>query len=62
MIIECGCDEAGRGSGAAEVYVGAVVLDPKHPIEGLADSKKLSARKREALSAEIKLYALSWCI
>ncbi|MBF0507085.1 MAG: ribonuclease HII [Nitrospirae bacterium] len=62
MIIECGCDEAGRGSCAAEVYVGAVVLDPKRPIEGLADSKKLSARKREVLSEEIKLYALSWCI
>ncbi len=62
MLIECGCDEAGRGSGAAEVYVGAVILDPKRPIEGLADSKKLSARRREALSEEIKLYALSWCI
>jgi len=62
MIIECGCDEAGRGAGAAEVYVGAVILDPEHLIEGLADSKKLSARKREALSEEIKLYALSWCI
>jgi ribonuclease HII len=62
MIIECGCDEAGRGAGAAEVYVGAVVLNPERPIEGLADSKKLSSRKREALSEEIKLYALSWCI
>ncbi len=62
MVLECGCDEAGRGAGAAEVYVGAVVLNPERPIEGLADSKKLSARKREALSEEIKLYALSWCI
>jgi len=62
MIIECGCDEAGRGAGAAEVYVGAVILNPERPIEGLADSKKLSACKREALSGEIKLYALSWCI
>ncbi|MGO9014097.1 MAG: ribonuclease HII [Dissulfurispiraceae bacterium] len=62
MIIECGCDEAGRGAGAAEVYVGAVILDPEHRIEGLADSKKLSAGRRETLSEEIKLYALSWCI
>ncbi len=62
MIIECGCDEAGRGAGAAEVYVGAVVLDPEHPIEGLADSKKLSAGRREVLSEAIKLYALDWCI
>ncbi|MGD0282181.1 MAG: ribonuclease HII [Dissulfurispiraceae bacterium] len=62
VIIECGCDEAGRGAGAAEVYVGAVVLDPEHPIEGLADSKKLSAGRREVLSEAIKLYALDWCI
>jgi len=62
MIIECGCDEAGRGAGAAEVYVGAVILDPEHRIEGLADSKKLSADRREILYEEIKLYALSWCI
>lgn len=62
MIIECGCDEAGRGAGAAEVYVGAVILNPEHPIKGLADSKKLTARKREILSEEIKLYALCWSI
>ena len=62
MIIECGCDEAGRGSGAAEVYAAAVILDPGRPIIGLADSKKLTAARREALSGEIKLYALSWCI
>jgi ribonuclease HII len=62
MIIECGCDEAGRGAGAAEVYVGAVILDPERPIDGLADSKKLSAGRREVLSEEIKLYALSWCV
>lgn len=58
----CGCDEAGRGAGAAEVYVGAVILDPNRPIKGLADSKKLAAPKREALSEEIKAYALSWYI
>ncbi len=62
MILECGCDEAGRGAGAAEVYVGAVILNPERPIEGLADSKKLTARRREALSDQIKLHALSWRI
>jgi len=62
IIIECGCDEAGRGSGVGEIYVGAVILNPEHPIKGLADSKKLTARRREALSEEIKLHAMSWCI
>jgi ribonuclease HII len=62
MIIECGCDEAGRGAGAAEVYVGAVILNPEHPIAGLADSKQLTAHMREHLSREIKRYSLSWCV
>ncbi|MBF0557643.1 MAG: ribonuclease HII [Nitrospirae bacterium] len=62
VLIVCGCDEAGRGAGAAEVYVGAVILNPERPIEGLADSKKLSPQRREILSEEIKLFALSWCI
>lgn len=61
MII-CGCDEVGRGSGAAEIYVCAVILDPSRSISGLADSKKLSAKKREFLAAEIKEKALSLCI
>jgi ribonuclease HII len=60
FTIECGCDEAGRGAGAAEIYVGAVILNPEHPIEGLADSKTLTARERDRLSKEIMLYALSW--
>lgn len=58
----CGCDEAGRGAGAGEVYVGAVILDSACPIQGLADSKKLTARKREILSEEIRLHALAWSI
>jgi ribonuclease HII len=62
FVVECGCDEAGRGAGAAEIYVGAVILNSEHPIAGLADSKKLTARKRETLSEEIKLHALSWRI
>ena len=39
MLLICGCDEVGLGSGAAEVYVCAVILDPGYTIEGLADSK-----------------------
>ena len=62
MIIECGCDETGRGSAVAEIYVAAVILDPLHPIQGLRDSKKLSVKKREFLAKEIKEKALSWCV
>lgn len=61
MII-CGCDEVGRGAGAAEIYVCAVILDPNRPISGLADSKKLSPKKREFLATEIKEKALNFCI
>lgn len=57
-----GVDEAGRGPLAGAVFAAAVMLDPDHPIEGLADSKKLSAAKRETLTEQIKKYALSWCI
>lgn len=49
----CGIDEAGRGPIAGPVYAAAVVLDPKKPIEGLNDSKKLTPKKREALYEEI---------
>jgi len=62
IIVECGCDEAGRGAAAAEVYVAAVILNPDHTIKGLADSKKLSAPKRDILNEEIRLYALNWYI
>ncbi|MBP1764459.1 MAG: Ribonuclease [Firmicutes bacterium] len=61
-MIECGCDEAGRGSAIAEIYVAAVILDPNQPIEGLRDSKKLSVRKREELAEIIKHSALSWSL
>jgi len=45
----CGVDEAGRGPLAGPLAVAAVILDPARPIPGLDDSKKLSAKKREAL-------------
>lgn len=58
----CGVDEAGRGPLAGAVYAAAVILDPENPIHGLADSKKLSEKKREALALEIKQNALAWAI
>ena len=57
-----GVDEAGRGPLVGSVVAAAVILDPDHPIDGLADSKKLSARRRERLSAEIREHALAWAI
>ena len=57
-----GTDEAGRGPLAGDLYAAAVILDPKKPIEGLADSKKLTHKKREALFDEICAKALSWNI
>ena len=58
----CGVDEAGRGPLAGSVYAAAVILDANNPILGLADSKKLSEKKRDFLSAEIKQKALAWGI
>ena len=60
--IIAGIDEAGRGPLAGPVVAAAVILDPRHPIEGLADSKKLSEKKRESLAALIKKYALAYGI
>jgi len=58
----CGVDEAGRGPLAGAVYAAAVVLNPECPILGLADSKKLSEKKRDLLSVEIKQHALAWAV
>lgn len=57
-----GVDEAGRGPLAGPVYAAAVILDPARPIEGLADSKKLTARRREQLALQIQAQALAWHI
>ena len=56
----CGVDEAGRGPWAGPVSAGAVILNPRKPIKGLDDSKKLSAKAREALEVEIQQKALAW--
>ncbi len=61
-VLICGADEAGRGPLAGAVYAAAVILNPDRPIIGLADSKKLSEKKRDLLSVEIKQYALAWAI
>ncbi|MFL6588212.1 MAG: ribonuclease HII [Luteimonas sp.] len=55
-----GVDEAGRGPLAGPVVVAAVILHPKHPIDGLDDSKKLTEKRREALYPQIVERALAW--
>lgn len=60
--IVCGVDEVGRGPLAGPVVAAAVILDPERPIEGLADSKKLSEKKRERLFPKICDRALAWSI
>lgn len=57
-----GVDEAGRGPLAGPVVASAVVLDPRAPISGLADSKKLTAKRRDALAIEIRQHALAWSV
>ncbi len=56
----CGVDEAGRGPWAGPVSAGAVILDPARVPKGLDDSKKLTAKAREALELEIKASAIAW--
>ncbi|HSI42792.1 MAG TPA: ribonuclease HII [Methylotenera sp.] len=62
LPVICGVDEAGRGPLAGAVYAAAVILNPARPIIGLADSKKLTEKKRNELSAEIKQHSLAWAI
>ncbi len=57
-----GVDEVGRGPLVGDVVTAAVILDPNKPIAGLADSKKLSEKKRNALAEEIKEKALCYHI
>lgn len=57
-----GVDEAGRGPLAGPVMAAAVILDPRVPIVGLADSKKLSQSRREALELEVREKALHWAL
>ena len=58
----CGVDEAGRGPLAGPVVAAAVILDPARPIDGLNDSKQLSARRRVFLAEQIRRSALAWAV
>ena len=57
-----GVDEAGRGPLAGPVVAAAVMLDPARRIDGLRDSKKLSAAARERLAAVIRRESVAWCV
>ena len=61
-VFVAGVDEVGRGPLAGPVVAAAVILDPARPIEGLADSKKLTEKRREELAEIIKEQALSWAL
>lgn len=58
----CGVDEAGRGPLAGPVCAAAVILPDQYLLAGLADSKKVSEKRREALAGEIKLQAVAFSI
>lgn len=61
-LLIAGVDEAGRGPLAGPVFAAAVILDPAHPITGLADSKQLSSVRREQLATDIRAKALAWAV
>lgn len=58
----CGVDEAGRGPLAGPVVAAAVILDPLRPIDGLRDSKQMTARQRGEVAEAIRSCALAWCV
>ncbi len=62
QLLIAGVDEAGRGPLAGAVYAAAVILNPAYTIQGLADSKTISEKKREHLNEQIKQHALAWAI
>jgi len=57
-----GVDEAGRGPLAGPVYAAAVILPDTGIPEGLTDSKKLTASRRDVLAVQIRQHALAWCV
>lgn len=57
-----GVDEAGRGPLAGPVVAAAVILDPRRPVRGLADSKQLTPEIRERLAARIREQAVAWSV
>ena len=61
-VILAGVDEAGRGPLAGPVVAAAVILSAAHPIDGLADSKTLSASRREVLAGHVRTHATAWSL
>lgn len=61
-LIECGCDEAGRGCLAGAVYAAAVILPKNYRNEKLNDSKQLTEKQRYLLRDEIEHDALAWAV
>ena len=61
-LVECGCDEAGRGCLAGAVYAAAVILPKDYHNATLNDSKQLSERQRYALRKEIEHDAVAWAV
>ena len=57
-----GVDEAGRGPLAGPVVAAAVILDPRRPIRGVADSKQLTPLQRSRLEIAIQSQAHAWAI
>ncbi len=57
-----GVDEAGRGPLVGNVVAAAVILDKHKPIDGLNDSKKLTAKRREQLAQQIRETAIAWSV
>jgi ribonuclease HII len=62
FVCVAGVDEVGRGCLAGPVMAGAVILDPQRRIDGLADSKALTAAQRERLHEEILGKAVAWTV
>ena len=62
QLIECGCDEAGRGCLAGSVYAAAVILPSDYSNERLNDSKQLTEKQRYALRTEIERDAVAWAV
>jgi len=61
-LLVAGVDEAGRGPLAGPVIAAAVILDSTRTVEGLRDSKLLTAAQRERVAADIRSYAIAWAV
>lgn len=61
-LLECGCDEAGRGPLAGDVFAAAVILPENFYLEGLDDSKKVPEQMRFSMRSFIEMNAIAWAI